>query len=90
MLIKFKIINLPLLFILLLYFSSVISQIEEGRPVVILLTPEKTYAGSLDDDSPSFENPAIEGLYSNEREGIILILTHWRYLFLIPFTMDFR
>ena len=47
------------------------AQIEEGRPVVILLTPDTIYAGSLDDDSPQYETNAIEGLFSNENEGII-------------------
>jgi len=47
------------------------AQIEEGRPIVILLTPDTIYAGSLDDDSPQYETNAIEGLFSNENEGII-------------------
>jgi hypothetical protein len=51
--------------------STLVAQIEEGRPVVILLTPETTYAGSLDDDSPQYETSTIQGLFSNEIEGMI-------------------
>ncbi|MGY8814927.1 MAG: hypothetical protein ACKVHQ_09440 [Gammaproteobacteria bacterium] len=51
--------------------SLVSAQIEEGRPVVILITPDIVYAGSIDDDSPQYETKTIEGLFSHENEGII-------------------
>ncbi|NNE37662.1 MAG: hypothetical protein HKN08_05095 [Gammaproteobacteria bacterium] len=52
------------------YFISVPAQIEPGRPVVILLTPESIYAGTLDSDLPDYESASIEGLFNNATYGI--------------------
>jgi hypothetical protein len=45
-------------------------EIEEGRPIVILLTPLMTYAGSLDDGLPRYGTAALEGLFSPEKAGM--------------------
>ena len=62
--------QVTLLVVLFLNIFSAKAQLNEGRPVVILLTPETTYAGTLDDDSPRFQTPAMEGLYDNNK-GLI-------------------
>ncbi|MGK0298079.1 MAG: hypothetical protein ACI9XC_001697 [Gammaproteobacteria bacterium] len=71
MLHKITLASLLILFTAIAGSSLVSAQIEEGRPVVILITPDIIYAGSLDDDSPQYETKAIEGLFSNKNEGII-------------------
>ncbi len=55
----------------LLYVRPITAQIEPGRPVVILMTPQFIYAGSLDSDLPDYETASIEGLFSNENHGKI-------------------
>lgn len=60
------------IFILILAcISNANAQIETGRPVVVLLTPESIYAGSLDDEIPTYQTDSLEGLFSNEQIGII-------------------
>lgn len=54
----------------LTYFVPASAQIEPGRPVVILLTPESVYAGSLDSTFPVYESSSIEGLFSPENYGM--------------------
>ena len=57
--------------ILIVTFStSASSQIEPGRPIVILLTPEKILAGSLDSEVPDYQTDTFDGLFSNEYYGI--------------------
>jgi hypothetical protein len=63
-------VKFSLLVLFSLNFYPVTAQIEEGRPIVILMTPDTTYAGSLDDDLPRYETPAMEGLYDNKK-GLI-------------------
>jgi len=65
---NFKIIIFILIFSCI---SHAYAQIEAGRPVVVLLTPESIYAGSLDDEIPGYQTNSLEGLFSNEKNGII-------------------
>lgn len=63
---KFIFTHVLLCLFLSLYIYPTAAQVEEGRPVVILLTPDTTYAGTLDDDSPLFQTPAMQGLYESD------------------------
>ena len=55
---------------ILTYIPHTYAQIEAGRPIVVLLTPESIYAGSLDEEIPSYKTDSLEGLFSNEKIGI--------------------
>jgi len=52
------------------YISHAYAQIETGRPLVVLLTPESIYAGSLDEEMPAYQTDSLEGLFSNEEIGL--------------------
>jgi hypothetical protein len=59
------------IFILTLsYLTHAYAQTDTGRPVVVLLTPESIYAGSLDEEMPRYHADSLEGLFSNEEIGL--------------------
>ena len=69
---------------MLLSTSPAIAQSQDGRPIVILLTVDMVYAGTLDDESPRFETPALLGLYENE-EGMLAMTNALEIVFLNVF-----